>query len=85
MKTYFNAILLLLAFVSLNDRYVSCIQTNDPFGTTTTSNDGSDIELYFDGYSHANCANAEYLGDVIAFDQVVWVSTVNKTFHFILQ
>lgn len=81
MKPYFTTILFFLCFMTLNGSIVSSIQTNDPFGTTTTSNDGSNIELYFDGYSHVNCVNAEYLGDVVANDKYVWVSTVNETFH----
>ena len=83
MKYYFTSILLFLCFIALNGKTVSGFQTNDPFAPTTTSNDGSNIELYFDGYSHPNCANAEYLGDVVAYDTYVWVSTINKTFHFI--
>jgi len=72
MKYYFTSILLFLCFIALNGKTVSGFQTNDPFAPTTTSNDGSNIELYFDGYSHPNCANAEYLGDVVAYDTYVW-------------
>ena len=71
--------------MTLNGKIVSCIQTNDPFVPTTSSNDGSNIELYFDGYSHASCANAEYLGDVVAYDTYVWVSLVDVIFHFTTQ
>ena len=63
---------------ALDAKAVKNLQTNDPFGTTTTTprtidpygtttttpENASDVEIYFHSYSNTNCVNAEYKGDI---------------------
>ena len=73
IKHYFSQMFHIFCLLTLYEKFALSIKTNEPFGTTTTPYDGSNIEMYFDGYSHNNCVNADYLGDVVSIDYGGWV------------
>ena len=79
MKHIFSNVLLSLSFLALGVKLASSLPTNELFETKSSPNDESNVEIYFDGYSHPNCAAAKYLGDIIDYEssqKTYWVSLI---------
>merc|ERR1712018_880928 len=87
MKYIFSTLLLSFPFLELGVKLASSLPSNELFGTKSSQNDESNVEIYFDGYSHPNCAAAKYLGDIIEYESSqktywvfvdTWVENIKK-------
>ena len=83
MKQLFSFAVSLSILFSLNATLAFKPPTNEAFESTITSKDGSNVEIYFHGYSHPNCTNAEYRGEVFG-ERYSGIQVRIKSFGFLL-
>ena len=62
--------------LSLGEKIVLSVRLSvvKPLETGNLSKKGQNIEIYFNGFSHPNCATAEYVGEVVFYDEESWAS-----------
>merc|ERR1712038_1590642 len=67
MKVLYLFCFLLSYCLASDAKSVIYNQSNESYETNPSAYDGSNVTVYFHGYSHPNCEGAEYQGEVFGY------------------